>query len=214
MELSDRQTEIIRLVTDHTPITGEQIAEMLGLSRTTIRSDLSILVMLGLLDAKPKVGYTPGISSLATGTKQERIPTLLVQDIYTKPVLIEGDKTAYEAITLLFKENTGTLMIVNDQRDFIGIVSRKDLLRITLGHADLKSIPVSLVMTRRAQTITITVDESLMEAADKMMRYQVDCLPVLQRDGDKRMPQEDEVLGRITKTNLLNLFIKLKKGEL
>jgi DNA-binding FadR family transcriptional regulator len=39
------------------PITGEQIAEKLNLTRATLRPDLAILTMAGLLDARPRVGY-------------------------------------------------------------------------------------------------------------------------------------------------------------
>ncbi len=57
MELSQRQMKIIEIVKEHQPISGETIAKQLGLSRATLRNDLSILTMTGLLDARPKVGY-------------------------------------------------------------------------------------------------------------------------------------------------------------
>lgn len=57
IELTSRQIEIIDIVNKRAPITGEQIAESLNLTRPTIRSDLSVLVMLKYIDAKPKVGY-------------------------------------------------------------------------------------------------------------------------------------------------------------
>lgn len=37
MKFSDRQTEIIEIVKEKGPITGDDIAEILGLSRATIR---------------------------------------------------------------------------------------------------------------------------------------------------------------------------------
>ncbi|MBS4882537.1 MAG: helix-turn-helix domain-containing protein, partial [Peptoniphilus harei] len=57
MKFSDRQTEIIEIVRDEGPITGDEIAEKLGLSRATIRSDLSVLTMINILGARPKFGY-------------------------------------------------------------------------------------------------------------------------------------------------------------
>ena len=63
IELTARQQELVALIGRHAPITGEQLAEMLGVSRPTLRSDLALLVMLGLVDAKPKVGYFPGSAS-------------------------------------------------------------------------------------------------------------------------------------------------------
>ena len=57
MELSKRQETIIEIVKNDGPITGEQIAERLNLTRATLRPDLSILTMAGFLEARPRVGY-------------------------------------------------------------------------------------------------------------------------------------------------------------
>ena len=54
MKFSDRQTEIIEIVKEKGPITGDDIAEILGLSRATIRSDLSVLTMINILVLLPK----------------------------------------------------------------------------------------------------------------------------------------------------------------
>lgn len=52
MELSNRQEQIIQIVKDNGPITGENIAERLELTRATLRPDLAILTMAGYLDAR------------------------------------------------------------------------------------------------------------------------------------------------------------------
>ncbi|MDN6206597.1 MAG: helix-turn-helix domain-containing protein, partial [Staphylococcus simulans] len=57
MELSSRQSEIIEIVKQNGPITGEKIAEQLSLTRATLRPDLAILTMSGFLEARPRVGY-------------------------------------------------------------------------------------------------------------------------------------------------------------
>ncbi|MCM3783047.1 CBS domain-containing protein [Neobacillus mesonae] len=208
MELSSRQQEIIDLVSHHAPITGDHIAELLGLSRPTIRSDLSLLVMLGLLDAKPKVGYTLGTASNEVSPLHEQISRLTVGDVLTPPILIEAHRSAYDAVAMLFQENTGTLFVVNDNKDFVGIVSRKDLLKITLGHADLRTIPVSMAMTRRAQSVALTPHDPVTHAAKMLIRYQVNCLPVIRGEVEPS-DAEHEVIGRVSKTNLLHLFIEL-----
>lgn len=209
MELSSRQQEIIDLVAHYAPITGDHIAEQLGLSRPTIRSDLSILVMLGLLDAKPKVGYTLGTAVNELSQMNEQISRLTINDVLTPPLLIQEHRSAYDAVAMLFQENTGTLFVENESLDFVGIVSRKDLLKVTLGHADLKSIPVSLTMTRRAQTVALTPNDPAILAAQMLIRYQVNCLPVIRGEGEAREAGEHEVIGRVSKTTLLQLFIEL-----
>ncbi|WP_201030809.1 helix-turn-helix domain-containing protein, partial [Streptococcus iniae] len=57
IQLSQRQEMIIAIVKKEEPITGEKIADLLHVTRAALRSDLVVLTMLGLLDAKPKVGY-------------------------------------------------------------------------------------------------------------------------------------------------------------
>lgn len=57
MQFTDRQKEIIAIVKDQEPISGEAIAKQFGLSKSTLRSDLALLTMTGILDARPKVGY-------------------------------------------------------------------------------------------------------------------------------------------------------------
>ncbi|MEK0086217.1 helix-turn-helix domain-containing protein, partial [Benzoatithermus flavus] len=57
MELNKRQEQILQIVKDYGPITGESIAEKLNLTRATLRPDLAILTMAGYLEARPRVGY-------------------------------------------------------------------------------------------------------------------------------------------------------------
>ncbi len=57
IQLSERQEKIIDIVKYNQPITSENIAKKLKLTRATLRPDLAILTMSGILDARPKVGY-------------------------------------------------------------------------------------------------------------------------------------------------------------
>jgi predicted ArsR family transcriptional regulator len=54
MRLSERQEKIVELVKNSSPMTGEQIASQLKLTRATLRPDLTILTMTGVLDARPR----------------------------------------------------------------------------------------------------------------------------------------------------------------
>ena len=55
--LSERQRKIAEIVRQEGPVAGDTIARELGLSRAALRSDLAILTMSGILDARPRVGY-------------------------------------------------------------------------------------------------------------------------------------------------------------
>lgn len=201
MELSQRQMKIIEIVKEHQPISGETIAKQLGLSRATLRNDLSILTMTGLLDARPKVGY------FYTGQTVE--PLLFEKLYYTKvaevmipPLLISQTVSVYEAVTTLFMYDVGSLYVKNDQDELIGVLSRKDLLRFAISNAAPEKTPVAMIMTRMPNIVTITPEETILTAGTLLGRHEVDTLPVVD-------PQEPKkVIGKITKTRLMNYFIQ------
>lgn len=200
IELSKRQETILEIVKRSGPITGDQIADELSLTRATLRPDLSILTMAGFLDARPRVGY------FYSGKKNadlfgEALQRLRVKDYKSIPTVLQESSSAYDAVVTLFVEDVGTLIVVRDGR-LVGVVSRKDLLKVAIGGSDIHQMPVSLVMTRTPNVISVPVDASLYEAAVLMMRHEVDSLPVLQ-------PQSDEVVGRVSKTTIARAFVEL-----
>jgi len=196
-------------VKKHAPITGEQIAEFLGVSRPTIRSDLSVLVMLGYIDAKPKVGYFLGKTMTSEGRRSEKIMNLKVKDVMNRPVVIADTATVNDAVISLFVENTGFLTVIDEQGLLVGTVSLKDLLKITLGNPNAAAIPISMVMTRIPRLAYATPEDTLLEAARKMLDRHVGGLPVVCGTDDR---SRFEVVGRITKTNLTQALVDMTSG--
>ncbi|MCZ8517757.1 helix-turn-helix transcriptional regulator [Paenibacillus filicis] len=216
IELTARQLQIVELVKAHAPITGEQIAELLGLSRPTLRSDLALLVMLGLVDAKPKVGYTPG-SAMTPGAQFSRqLNGLKVKDVQAIPIVIREQASVNDAVVMLFLENVGNLIVVDEQGRLSGIISRKDLLKFTLGNPNAAVMPVSMVMTREPNVIHAAPEESVVEAARKMIKHQVDSLPVVvpYKDSNGKEQPRWEVTGRITKTIMTKVLLDLAMERL
>lgn len=210
IELSKRQEQILQIVKDHEPITGEQIAEMLNLTRATLRPDLAILTMSGLLDARPRVGY---FYTGKTGMRlvSERIRKLKVKDYKAPPILVEESVSAYDAIVTLFLEDVGTIFVVNKERHLAGVISRKDLLRASLGNKNLEDVPAGVIMTRMPNIITVGLEDSLFDAANKLIEYQIDSLPVvIPVEGRKNTY---EVVGRFTKTTITRAFVEMGKEE-
>lgn len=205
IELTSRQQEILALVRKLAPITGEQIAEQLGLSRPTIRSDLSVLVMLGVLDAKPKVGYFPGKANEPEGELRRMLADWKVRDIQSRPVIIRETSTVQDAVVAMFLDNVGSLIVTDEAGGLLGMVSRKDLLKVTLGNPNGGSMPVSLVMTRKANLVTVSPEDSVLEAAKKMTRHEVESLPVVKPAGDG---EELEVIGRISNTTMTRVLVE------
>jgi CBS domain-containing protein/biotin operon repressor len=196
---------ILQIVKDEGPITGEQIAEKLNLTRATLRPDLAILTMAGFLDARPRVGYFY-VGKTANQLFAEHVRKLKVKDYKSLPVVVSEEVSVYDAICTMFLEDVGTLFVVKDGGRLAGVISRKDLLKIALGKQDLQTIPVSVVMTRMPNIITCAVDDTLYEAAAKLMRYQVDALPVVR---PMEVGEGLEVVGRITKTTITKAFVEL-----
>ena len=136
ISLSNRQKQIAEIVRLDGPITGEHIAERLNVTRAALRSDLAILVMGGILDARPKVGYFyTGKNTL--GMLMEEISAITVQDLQSVPVAISHDKSAYEAVVTMFLEDVGTVFVLDENNLLTGVVSRKDLLKAAINNSDL-----------------------------------------------------------------------------
>lgn len=205
IELTPRQIEIKELVKKHEPITGDQIAEMLGVSRPTIRSDLSILVMLRILDAKPKVGYFLGTGVISASESLRKLKELKVKDVQDLAITVRETATVHDAVVMLFTENVGSLIVTNGEGTFVGLVSRRDLLKVTIGNPNAASMPVSLVMTRASNVITAHPEESIISAADKMIRHQVGGLPVVETAADGKA----EAIGRITKSAMTRILLEV-----
>jgi CBS domain-containing protein len=206
IELTKRQEKILEIVKAEGPITGESIAEKLNLTRATLRPDLAILTMAGLLEARPRVGYFYS-GKTANQLMGEHVRNLYVKDYKSMPVVVREDTSVYDAICSMFLEDVGSLYVIKKEGQLAGVVSRKDLLQAAMGNQDLHTMPVGVVMTRMPNIITCKPDDTLFEAALSMMRHEVDSLPVVRPFADR--PGELEVIGRISKTTLVKVFVEL-----
>ncbi|MFO7815780.1 MAG: helix-turn-helix transcriptional regulator [Halanaerobiales bacterium] len=198
MELSKRQKEIIEIVKKQGPVSSKKISDQLGLSRATIRSDLSILSMLKILDAKPNVGYY----LIQKDYELKEIETLYnrkAKEIMTKPIQVDEETNIYDTIVKMFLEDVGSIVVVNDEEKIRGVISRKDLLKMSIGQSNLKKTPVSLAMTRRPKIISVSPDSTFIDAARKIRQHKIDFLPVIDSN--------DGVIGRISKTTIIKALV-------
>lgn len=211
ISLSNRQKKIAEIVKQDGPITGEHIAERLSVTRAALRSDLAILVMSGILDARPKVGYYYTEKN-TLGMLMEEVSSITVKDILSLPVAVGSEQNAYEATITMFLEDVGTLFIVGEHSLLQGVVSRKDLLKAAInGGTDFKSLPVVMVMTPVSRLVVVEEHIPATVAARKLIDNEIDCLPVVKfLDENKK---DMEVVGRITKTNFTRLLVELSEGK-
>nr|WP_279587957.1 helix-turn-helix transcriptional regulator [Saccharococcus thermophilus] len=206
--MNKRQEQILQIVKDHGPITGESIAEKLNLTRATLRPDLAILTMAGYLEARPRVGY---FYTGKTGSQllADKIKKIKVADYQSIPVVVNENVSVYDAIVTMFLEDVGTLFVVDDESLLVGVLSRKDLLRASIGKQELTTIPVNIIMTRMPNIAVCYKDDPLIEVAERLIEKQIDAMPVV-----RKTEKGYEVIGRITKTNMTKAFVALAKDDL
>lgn len=211
IQFTARQKKIIEIIKNDGPITGEHIAAMLNLTRATLRPDLTVLVMTGALEARPKVGYYLRTSAVPPET--EMLHKLLVGDFKSIPIVVREDISVYDAAVTMFTEDVGTLFVVSAGGILEGVVSRKDILKMTLGKAVISRMPVSVMMTRMPNIVTTSLEESIFVAANKIIEHQIDALPVVRMIKDKDGILKPEVVGRFTKTNVTRILVDLGKNK-
>ena len=139
----------------------------------------------------------------------ERMRDLKVSDYQSQPVMVSESTSVYDCIVRIFVEDVGTIFVVNEAQELEGISSRKDMLKIAIGKADINQLPIGVIMTRMPNIVVAYEDESLWEVAKRMIDRQIDGMPVV-RDRDNGQLQ---VVGRVTKTNIAKAFVSLGQGE-
>ena len=208
IELTKRQEQIIEIVKNQGPITGENIADLLNLTRATLRPDLAILTMTGYLEARPRVGY------YFTGRTNdtlilEKIKKFSIEDFQSIPVVVDRNSSVYDAVCAMFLEDVGTLFVVDQNSVLVGVLSRKDLLRASIGSKDLHTLPVDIIMTRMPNITICYKDDSIFEVAKSLIEKQIDAVPVV-----RESPNGLEVIGRFTKTNFTRALVDIMQNKL
>jgi DeoR family transcriptional regulator, catabolite repression regulator len=206
IKLTKRQEEILEIVKSAGPITGKDIAKKLSLTRATLRPDLTILTMSGNLDARPRVGYFLN-EETEINLQVAKFSKQIVKDYKAHPIVIQKSASVYDGIVQIFLEDVGTLYAVDQNGHLSGVISRKDLLRAAIGNKNLDDLPVSVIMTRMPNIVTIKQEDTLMDAAKKLIQNRIDSLPVV-REIDSES-QTYEVIGRITKTTITKAFLEM-----
>ncbi|MCK8824477.1 CBS domain-containing protein [Fuchsiella alkaliacetigena] len=191
-------------------MTSQKIAEKLDLTRGALRSDLSVLTMASILEAKPNVGYFCTHNSLYLKDLDE-LYSQKVAEIKSVPTIIKEETSVYEAIVTLFLEDVGSLFVIGEQDEALaGVISRKDLLKIMIGETDINQIPVSIVMTRMPNIITVSAENTILTAAQRIVDYEVDSLPVVENLNAESKAEDDgklKVVGRVSKTDITKAFV-------
>ena len=144
-----------------------------------------------------------------------------VKEIFTKDTVnLNADDTIHEALVLMGENRVSALPVVDQQNRCVGILSTVDLVDMTrdteedlreLNYVDLlskrflvdklaDSLGTEKIQTFMSESvITVGLESFIGEAAEKMLRYHVHHLPVVDRD--------DRLEGIISTMDILSEFV-------
>ena len=197
MDLTERQKKILVMLKEKSLLSGDEIAQNLNITKSALRTDFSILTTLKLITSKQNKGYS----------YNNKCTTIKVRDCMSPQNSIDIRTSVYDAIIHLFNYDLGTLVVVENEK-LVGIISRKDLLKAALNKKNIEKIPVSMIMTRMPNIVHCFEDDNIKEAIEKLIKHEIDSLPVLRKEKGKL-----SLVGRFTKTNVTKLFYQELKNK-
>ena len=197
MDLTERQKKILIMLKEKSLLSGDEIAQNLNITKSALRTDFSILTTLKLITSKQNKGYS----------YNDKCTTIKVRDCMSPQNSIDIRTSVYDAIIHLFNYDLGTLVVVENEK-LVGIISRKDLLKAALNKKNIEKTPVSMIMTRMPNIVHCFEDDNIIEAIEKLIKHEIDSLPVLRKEKGKL-----SLVGRFTKTNVTKLFYRELKNK-
>ena len=197
MDLTERQKKILVMLKEKSLLSGDEIAQNLNITKSALRTDFSILTTLKLITSKQNKGYS----------YNNKCTTIKVRDCMSPQNSIDIRTSVYDAIIHLFNYDLGTLVVVENEK-LVGIISRKDLLKAALNKKNIEKTPVSMIMTRMPNIVHCFEDDNIKEAIEKLIKHEIDSLPVLRKEKGKL-----SLVGRFTKTNVTKLFYQELKNK-
>ena len=198
MDLTERQKKILTMLKEKSLLSGDEIAKNLNVTKSALRTDFSILTTLKLIISKQNKGYS---------YNNNKCTIIKVKDYMSSQNSIDIRTSVYDAIIHLFNYDLGTLVVVENEK-LVGIISRKDLLKAALNGKNIEKTPVSMIMTRMPNIIHCFEDDNIIEAIEKLIKHEIDSLPVLRKEKGKL-----SLVGRFTKTNVTKLFYQELKNK-
>jgi len=121
----------------------------------------------------------------------------------TNVITIRPEQSLQEATRLLAEYNIGALVALNETGQVVGIISERDIIRITARQADAFSRPVGEVMTKNV--ITGLPNDDLVSVMHTMTERRFRHLPIV---------EQGELVGIISIGDIVKSQRDQYKGEL
>ncbi|RXK47030.1 CBS domain-containing protein [Halorientalis pallida] len=107
-------------------------------------------------------------------------------------ISISPDTLVEEAADILLEKEIGSLVVVDSHNQLKGILTSTDFVRIVAKSQPKANMTVERYMTD--QVVTVDAQDSIRDAADKMITYGIQHLPVVD--------DEEGVIGMLSTTDL------------
>lgn len=141
---------------------------------------------------------------------------MLLKDVMTpNPVTLNIDDSFCRVAQIFQEKDIRHLPVVNSQGLILGIISQRDLNRITSPQkgpeGDYLYDPAELTKYILKQHVihkvfTLSPEDPLEKAVELMAEHKLGCIPVVDSDG--------RVIGITTVTDMMKLFLKSLRGKL
>lgn len=105
----------------------------------------------------------------------QQIRNVMTSDVVT----IKDTQSVQEAAALMSQHNIGSVPVVNNQGEMIGIITDRDITLRTTAQGEGTQTPVSEVMTAQ-RVVKATPDMDVQQAAQMMAEQQIRRLPVVE----------------------------------
>ena len=134
--------------------------------------------------------------------------TTLIKDIMTTELITVDQNESLENARKIFESKQIRHILVISNSKLVGILSNHDLLRVSFGDTygddqkDMDDAIVNMLTIKdvmRHQPITIAPDSTIEDAIFTLLNRRFHSLPVV---------EDDELLGIVTTTDFLKLFVK------
>jgi len=135
--------------------------------------------------------------------------TFLKDIMIPDPVTLDIDASFCKVAQIFQEKDIRHLPIVNSQGLILGIISQRDLNRITSpqkgpnGQYLYDSVELTKYILKQHvihKVFTLSPDDTLEKAVELMSQHKLGCIPVVNSDG--------RVIGIITVTDVMKLFLK------
>ncbi len=174
-----------RIVQKITPIVADEEISKPGLSESEERSELAINNQLKSYQE-------------ANDKNKERRRIILAKALMQSPVYtITSDMTISDAWKIVVEKRYRHLPIINTEKQLIGLLSDRDLLRYFADSDNDISVPVSKIM--HTDILTAEPEVKIRDVARVLIEERIGCMPIVNH--------KNELEGIITRSDILRALL-------